>query len=161
MSLQQRGRLCLGPAFPTSSPYPEGCCLLHPSSRKMHSPGLDQALQGCFLTRIQTTTRTQKRAASRPEPPVSKPHFPSHSNPQKRKWQNPVSRQGLSSRCSSHRGLAAQRGHLGDRRGRRGVPGTDRPAPGPRPGGMWGMRMACLSGQLQSRAKGWLSCHLL
>lgn len=39
-----------------------------------------------------------------------------------------------------------------ERRGRRGVP---------RPGGMRGMRMACLSGQLQSRAQGWLSCHLL
>lgn len=25
------------------------------------------------------------------------------------------------------------------------------------PGGMWGMRMACLSGQLQSEARGWLS----
>lgn len=46
--LQQRGCLCLRPAFLTSSRYPEGCCLLHPGSRKMHSPGLDWALKGLF-----------------------------------------------------------------------------------------------------------------
>lgn len=124
MFLQQRGCLCLGPAFPTSSPYPEGCCLLHLGNMKMHSPASRSGSGPSVLfSHSQTDHYKDAETMSRTEPPFSRAHSPSQRNSQKRKCRNPVSRQDLSSRCSSHPGPAARRGQLGERRGRRGVPG--------------------------------------
>lgn len=120
MSLQQRGCPCLGPAFPSSSPYPEGCCLLHAGSRRMHSPTSGSGSGPWVLPshsqsdhyKDAETDNVQDRASG------SQTTFSQSVKLSEEKvpkcWIPPGSVVPL---------LLTSR-HLGERRGRRGVPGT-------------------------------------